>query len=595
MNCCQDGIDLLDYTRSMDTAIDSVLRETLQNVGITDGIEEHLNHPINPLHGEITSSLPMRVFNAFNKKDPILYPSPLAVAKVLKDKLTARLSKDILLQIDKIEVAKPGYINFFFSNAYLGSQLEDLLLNKKITVIPKAKRRFFIEYAHPNTHKEMHIGHLRTLITGEAIARLLTVCGQEVFRANYQGDIGPHVAKALYGLQRIMEEEHIDVDTLAKESSRKKAHLLGKAYVRGNKDYERHKDQIDLINTKLYLQDGSIWRLYQTTRKWSLDYYDEFYQRFYTTFDRMFFESEMAACGKEIVEKHIGSVFQEDDGAIIFPGDKYGLHRRVFITKSGNPTYEGKEMCNAEMEYEAFPFDKKVHVVASEQRGYFEVVFKALELIDPEKFKDKQSHIPMGMVQFSDRKMSSRTGDVVTADWLIDQVKDRVKQLITKDRLGGALYEKVCEQVTISAIKYSVLKVDTKRDVEFSIDTSVSLDGDSGPYLQYAFVRTKSILERAHKPRGDVQIPANISSEEKLLLRHIGQFRSVVEHAGDSFSPSSLCTYLFDLAQLFNLFYQKEKVLESETESFRLALTAGVSKILQEGLDMLGIEVPEQM
>ena len=443
--------------------------------------------PTDLRHGDFTSNAAMVLGKALKR-------NPMELAEEIGEKFIG----DSVEMIERVEVAKPGFINFWLSEDYLYSEVYRLIEMDGVEVSSNLNgKRILIEYAHPNTHKEMHIGHMRTLITGEALARILSAAGAEVFRANYQGDIGPHVAKALYGVKRMLDEKELVINDLVGWTDREKAHFLGEAYVRGNKDYEREKEYIDGINKQLYDRDSKIEELYRETRQWSLDYYNDFYERFYTKFDRLFFESDMVERGKKIVLENLGRVFEKDNGAVVFKGEKYGLHTRVFITQAEYPTYEGKEMACAYAESEAFPFDKKLHVVANEQAGYFRVVFKALELLDEGRFGGKQHHVSMGMVQLLDRKMSSRTGDVLTVDWLIDEVRSRVDNIVLEQRLSSEEVGFVGEQVTIGAIKYSVLKVGTGADVAFDIEKSVSLEGNSGPYLQYVYARIQSLLRKA--------------------------------------------------------------------------------------------------
>lgn len=598
------------------------LRGAVKDVTGQD-LQVSLEHPVQEAHGDYASNVALVVAKSLRK-------SAMEAAEQIARDLQQKLSKDI-----GVSVAKPGFINFTLPQSLL---LKNLELGPTVSRVGKmAEKRVLIEYAHPNTHKEMHIGHMRTLITGEAICRLLEATGSHVFRANYQGDIGPHVAKAIWGIRKIMNEKGLELAEVETWTDKDKAHFLGEGYVRGSKEYEANKEEIEEINTRLYKnlnekrhpresedqtfvprtesrgipdqvgndKDDELFKLYQITRKWSLDYYEDFYQRFYTTFDRLFFESEMVERGKQIVKDNLGKVFVEDNGAIIFPGEKYGLHTRVFITQAGNPTYEGKEMANAFAEYKAFPFDLKAHVVGSEQAGYFQVVFKALELIDPEKFAAKQHHVSMGMVKLTDRKMSSRTGDILRVDWLIDQVKGSIENLVSEGKIEAADKDAVTEQVAIGAIKYSVLKVGTGQNVAFDIAKSVSLDGDSGPYLQYTYARTQSVLRKseARNSKSETNTKykilntkySRLEPEELSVLRALYRFDEIVTEAADGLSPHILAGYLFDLAQKFNLFYQKHKIIGNEHEAFRLALTAAVGNILKEGLNLLGIEAPEKM
>lgn len=568
-------------------------------------VNPHVDYPADPKHGDYSTNVAMAIFGkgkALSVKGKGV-SSPIDLAEEIAKQLRSRpfdsaQGKNSEPRIfESVEVVKPGFINFWISNDTLLSSLTGLDTGKKL-VTNLSGKKMLIEYAHPNTHKEIHIGHMRTLITGEALSRLSEAAGARVFRANYQGDIGPHVAKAIYGIQKIMSEKGLDLSQIASWNNLDKARFLGEGYTRGSKDYENNKDEIDQINKKLYEKDSEVIEIYQKTRRWSLDYYEEFYKRFHTKFDKLFFESEMADTGKKIVQANIGKIFKKENDAVIFPGEKYGLHTRVFITAAGNPTYEGKEMANGLAEYKAFPFDQKIHVVGSEQAGYFQVIFKALELLDPSKFEGKQYHVSMGMVQLTDRKMSSRTGDVLTVDWLIDQVKKRAEELMSEDKLEPADREKVLEQIAIGAIKYSVLQVGTTQNVTFDIKKSVSLDGNSGPYLQYTFARTQSVLLKAGATVNNSQLTTNkFEPEERELLRLLAKFDEVVIDAAERLAPNILATYLFELAQSFNLFYQKHQILKAEGESrdFRLFLTAKTGETIKKGLNLLGIESPEKM
>ena len=549
-----------------------------------------LEHPEDVSHGDFATTVSFQLAK-------MLKVSPLAAGEKVKDALLAKH----LPEVQDVTVVHPGFINIALTPNFFITGLRRVLSTDEVEKSSKlTNKRVMVEYAHPNTHKEMHIGHMRTLITGEALSRILESTGSKVFRANYQGDIGPHVAKALYGIKKIMEEEGLTIEKIRSWSNEEKAHFLGRGYARGSQEYEENKSTIDNINMQLYTNNPEIAAIYQETREWSLEYYREFYSKFGTTFDSLFFESQVVHSGRKIVEEYTGKVFVKDNGAIVFPGEQYGLHTRVFITQAGNPTYEGKEMGNAFAEHKAFPFDLKIHVVGSEQAGYFKVVFKALELIDPQKFKDKQFHLSMGMVQLTDRKMSSRTGDILRVDWLIDQVREKVEELATEGRIESDKKVELLSQISIGAVKYSVLKVGATQDVAFDINRSVSLEGDSGPYLQYAYARTQSVLRKAKSEKRKVKSEfdyLNLEKEELELLRMLSKFDEVVNESADKFAPNIICTYLYELASTFNIFYQKHPILKAEEKigEFRLALTEGVGKRIKQGLNLLGIESPEKM
>ncbi|OHA62496.1 MAG: arginine--tRNA ligase [Candidatus Wildermuthbacteria bacterium RIFCSPHIGHO2_01_FULL_45_20] len=551
-----------------------------------------LEHPENKDYGDYSSSIALALAKQQKK-------NPLAMAKEIVDELN-KSKPDWLADVKAVA---PGFVNMRLSQKTLVEELQKISIEQSAYGKNAALggKRFMIEFAHPNTHKEMHIGHMRTLVTGEALSRVLEFSGAKVFRANYQGDIGPHVAKAIWGTQKILEERAMSWESAEEMNSMEKAHLLGQGYVRGNQAYEEHKEEIDALNKKLYARAQELQDVYERTRKWSLEYYDLFYRRFDTSFDKFYFESEVAEKGKQIVQENLGKVFERSEGAVIFDGEKYGLHKRVFITKDGNPTYEAKEIALAPLQYADFPFDLNVHVVANEQSGYFQVIFRALELVD-EKFKGKEYHLAMGMVNLVGKKISSRTGVVITVDGLLDEVKELLSPLVDNQKHNEKEIEHIKEVCTVAAVKYSVLHTDTKSNAMFDMQKSVSLDGDSGPYLLYTYARCKSVLRKAEeadfnlKQRDLKEMP--YTEEERALMRLAYQFPEVARAAAEKFAPHLICSFAFEIAQAYNAFYNKHKILQAETEDqkqFRLLLTGATAQLLKNSLRLLGIQALEKM
>lgn len=530
--------------------------------------------------GDYSTNVPLQLAKLQSKNSK---QSPLVIANEITEKLKS--SDSAQDHCSEIKVAGAGFINFFIKDQFLIKNLDTLSHIDKIA----KPRNILVEYAQPNTHKLFHLGHLRNIVLGESICRILESQGEKVFRANYQGDIGLHVAKALWAITQSMPiPEELGVE--------KKADFLGNAYVTGAQAYEqdpRIKGEIDHINNNLYQKDPKVMNLWQETRSWSLDYFESIYKRLGVKFDKLFFESEAESLGKKLVEKNLHKVFQIDQKAVIFPGQKYGLHTRVFITKAGNPTYEAKDLGLAQIEYNTFPFDLAIHVVASEQSDYFKVVFKALEMIDP-RFSKKQYHLSYGMVNLKTGKMSSRQGEVVTADWLFAEVKRCVMELMKQNRLDSS--QDVVEKVSIGAIKFSLLKFSTETDMSFDIDRSIAIQGDSGPYVQYAYARIKSVLGHAGTDLATKGVPLRgLETEERQVLRQLMYFSEIVEEAGAKYSPNLIASYLLDLSKFFNLFYQTHRILQSEKKKFRLQLSEATGEVIHKGLMLLGIEAPERM
>lgn len=565
--------------------------------GITGRKKVALETPENEQFGDYTTNIAMQLFSHSpdSQMPKILkFKSPRELAQDIVNKL--KTDAELMKVIDKIEVAGPGFINFWLSPAALLYELQSILVQKEkygSTDVFKGKK-IMVEYAHPNTHKELHIGHMRTLILGESLARIFKNSGAKVFRANYQGDIGPHVAKAIWGTQKILEERKISWEDAENMNIYERTHLLGEGYVQGVKDYEERKSEIDELNSKLYRKEASVQEVYQKTKKWSLDYYEAFYKRFGTHFDKLYFESQVGLPGKDIVLANLNKVFEKSEGAIIFDGEKYGLHKRVFVTKDGNPTYEAKDMALAPMQFKNFPFDLNIHVVANEQKGYFQVIIKALELVEP-KLKGREYHLPMGMVNLVGQKMSSRTGVVVTVDKLLDDIKKQVVPLIGD---GVSDKDRTAEIITIGAVKYSMLKVNPESEVLFNMKESISLEGNSGPYLQYTFARCQSVARKAGTFNFQPSVFTNkhkLNQEELGVMKSLAHFGEIIEVAAKGYAPNLICNYLYDLAQKYNSFYNKYKIVGSDEEDFRLTLTVATGQVLKNGLGLLGIEAPEKM
>lgn len=532
----------------------------------------------------------------------ILKQNPFELAQKLAEKINSSSVKlaSASWRIDKVEAVKPGFINFHLSQEYLLNNLgKPQSFEKKLS-----GKRIMVEFTDPNPFKEFHIGHLYSNTVGESVSRLLEAVGADLKRANYQGDVGMHVAKAMYG----MKNEELIINNLEKKDIKERIKLLGQCYAVGAKIYEEDevkKREIEELNKKIYAKDEAILDLYAKGRQWSLEYFETIYKRLGTKFDFYYFESEVGNDGLELVKKYLKKgppatpecsdggqgVFEKSQGAVIFPGKKENLHDRVFINSLGLPTYEAKELGLAFKKYQDFKFDQSIVVTGNEIIGYFKVLLAALNKINPE-LASKIKHLPHGMVRLPGGKMSSRSGNIITGEWLLDEAKSLLKNKYPE------MTEETLEKVAVGAVKYALLKSSLGHDIEFSFEESINIQGNSGPYLQYTFARTQSVLSKVKSQKSKVKIAiqnSKLESEELSLLRSLNKFPGVVETAGEKFAPNIVCNYLFDLAQKFNLFYQKHRIVGSEQENFRLTLTGGVGQVLKSGLHLLGIQAPEKM
>jgi arginyl-tRNA synthetase len=619
----------------MKEEIKILLKMVLKSMDVT-GVEPEVTISDNLGRGEYTSNIALRLAKTL-KKSPM--DIGLQVKTIIADwKNDPKLAKpyqftaqsdqsvpagievmDILQDIERVEVVLPGFINIYFSVAKLSNQLtrvtnEEKSYGVKQNQHPKSPpKRIMVEFAHPNTHKAFHIGHLRNITTGESIVRLLESQGNEVIRANYQGDVGMHIAKCLYGILHTQNSTQV-LDENRKLSTKEKVEFLGKAYAAGSAAFEKDdkaKIEIGEINKQIYAKDPAIYPLYLETRQWSLDYFDSIYKRLGTHYDRFYFESETYQTGKKYVEEGLEKgIFEKSEGAIIFPGEKFGLHNRVFITSEGNSTYEAKDMGLGRLQFDEYHPDLVIHCVGPEQEGYFKVMFEALGQLFPDT-KGKEKHLVYGWVKLKQGKMSSRLGNVVLGEWLLDESKQQICNILQGSKTKGieldsntikgkTEIQKIAEAAAVSAVKYSFLKVGTTQEVSFDFAESINFNGDSGPYLLYSYARCKSVLRKASEQSKQIQSLALNSNylfnpEEHAVARLILQYPDVVTEAADNLSPSRLCTYLYDLAQAFNLFYAKHKIIGNDNQSFRLILTAATAQVLQNGLYLLGIPTVERM
>src|SRR3989344_462883 len=554
------------------------LKDTVKDLGFVVPPDIVLSIPQNPKFGDYSSNIPLQLSKQTHKNS---YQNPQQIANAILKTLGHPA------YLEHVEVAGPGFINFFIKDSSLAEILEPSKRHPEL--VSGSKKKILIEYGHVNLLKEIHIGHLRTFILGESLARILEYLGNDVFRANYQGDIGLHIAKAVWGIRKLgLPSQELSLEDKAK--------FLGQPYAQGNLDYDQDhkaKHDIDSINLKLYEKAPEFEEVYKLAREWSLEYFSPIYDLLGIKYDRCFFESEVYEEGKKIVLENVGKVFKQDNGAIVFPGEEYGLHTRVFIASKGNPTYEAKDIGLAQAEFEAFPYDLSIHVVASEQEGYFKVVIKAIEILFPH-LVGKKYHLSYGFVDLKEGKMSSRTGNVITVDDLMKVVSEKLREVMSKSK--GQVDQEIVKKLSIAAIKFSYLKVSPTPNLTFDLDSSVSLTGDSGPYVMYSFVRTQSILKKANKDEFKFD-PAKLelSSHERELLRLLEYFNYHVEQASINYHPNEIASYLIELSKLFNSFYESTPILNTKEENFRLSVVKKVGETLKTGLNLLGIETVEKM
>jgi arginyl-tRNA synthetase len=554
--------------------IEKEIKATLAELGIGLSSNISLEHPVDLSNGDYATSVALALAKQTGKN-----------SKALAEEIVAHFPA--MPEIAKIETAGPGFINFYLSRDFFTNATKEI--NNDADLWGKnaqnAAARVTIEYTDPNPFKPFHIGHLMTNVIGESIARLYEYSGAVVTRANYQGDVGLHVAKAIWGMKE-------------KGSNPSNINEIGEAYAYGADKYETDPDaksKIDALNKIIYERsDVEINALYDAGKKTSLERFEEIYALLGTKFDEYFFESETALMGKQVVEDGLTKgIFEKSDGAVVYHGEEDGLHTRVFMNSLGLPTYEAKELGLAKLKYERSPYDLSIIITANEIKEYFKVLLSVMQKLFPELAK-KTMHVTHGFMRLQSGKMSSRKGNVITGESLIEEV--RVAALEKMKGRELAEKETIADIVAVAAIKYSILRQNAGKDIVFDPEQSLSLDGDSGPYLQYAHTRALSILEKAKKEnvaQDTKNAPEHVAEIERLLYR----FPEVVMRAASEYEPHFVATYLTELASTFNGWYANEQIVNASdpASAYKVAMTDAFHITMRNGLFLLGIRVPEKM
>lgn len=528
--------------------------------------------------------------------------NPVQIAKELTEKLNEKLKNKKINFVERIETKGP-YINFYFNNEFYSEALKKILKEKeKFGTEKKTKKdskKIMVEFFDSNTHKGVHIGHIRTMCLGEAVSRILEYSGNEIIRANYQGDIGPHVAKCLWGLINIYKE---------KAPSTNRGTWLGKVYadasdkIKGNEKLEK---EVQEITVKLYAGDKKLTELWKKTRQWCLEDFKSMYKEFNVNFDEFYFESETQEIGMKLVKDFLKKgIVKEDQGAIIIDFKDEDLGVCVLITKEGYPLYPTKDIGLAKLKFDNYNLQRSIHVVGKEQEFYFKQLFKAFEKIGSEmpvfeKAAKVSHHLVYELVMLPEGKMSSREGTLVLYEDLREKLLELTKQEVKKrhEDWSSEEVEKTAMQIALAAIKFSMLRRESNRVLLFNWDEALNLEGDTGPYLQYAYVRAKGILEKT-KEKSVVNPKYNFNEQEKKLIKKLCEFPELIEKTARDMAPNYLADYLIDVAGYFNKFYTTSRVLNAESDvetKTRLGIVSASGILLKNGLDLLGIECPEKM
>lgn len=481
-----------------------------------------------------------------------------------------------------VAITPPGFLNFTLSDEYLVEQIDGMSKNfgKNITSSAYKNQTIICEFSDPNPFKILHVGHLYTSIVGDAISRLFEYAGATVIRANFGGDVGLHVAKTMYVLQQDTKSDLTIGD-------------IARCYIEGTKLYdtdEHAKAAIAKLNKEIYqinsekVHGTPLADLYWRARELSYDYFRDFYDHIGVKFDKYYPESTVAELGLAKVKEQLkDGVYEVSNGAVVFNGDKYGLHTRVFINQAGVPTYEAKDVGLIFTKWQDYHFDKSVVITGSEQKDYMAVVLKSIEQYAPELTK-RSTHLTHGLVKLPGGvKMSSRKGNFLKAVDVLNMVESELKNEYGSDN----------PIISLAATKYAFLKYKMGGNIIFDPHESVKMTGNSGPYLLYSAVRAKKILSNCQNHSRATQHTYN--TYEKNLAKKLLFYKEVLNESVCEIAPHKVANYLYELAQEFSRFYEACPVAGSTKEAGRAKLVQVYLEVISHGLNILGINIPEEM
>lgn len=524
-----------------------------------------------------------------------------------------------------------GFLNLVISNGAWIGLLNDINADPTYGERKATEKSplVMIEYSSPNTNKPLHLGHVRNNLLGWSLAKIMEANGNRVVKTNIVNDRGIHICKSMLAWLKWGNGETPET------SGKKGDHLIGDYYVAFDKHYreevaelkakytaegmgeeeaeKKAKDEAPLIKeahemlVKWEQGDKDVRALWQKMNSWVYAGFDETYKALGVGFDKIYYESDTYLEGKAKVEEGLakGLFFRKDDNSVWADLTNDGLDQKLLLRSDGTSVYMTQDIGTAEMRFRDFPIDKMIYVVGNEQNYHFQVLSILLDRLGF-KWGKELVHFSYGMVELPNGKMKSREGTVVDADDLIAEMIEDARK--TSDELGK--FKDMTEEerneiariVGLGALKYFILKVDARKNMLFNPEESIDFNGNTGPFIQYTHARIRSILRKAEAE--GMKLPENLDADMPLnqketeLIQKMNEYGAAVEQAGKDYSPSGIANYCYELTKEFNQFYHDYSILSADSDkekTVRLVLAANVAKTIKNGMDLLGIEVPERM
>jgi arginyl-tRNA synthetase len=539
--------------------------------------------------------------------DPELGDLSLAcfdLAKV-RQQNPASLTQELVLQLNGHQELKSyfsavkavgPYLNFFIEPAYLAEKVvSEVQVAKDQYGCNQSGRqkKVMIEYSNGNTHKEYHVGHLRNISYGDAVNHLLSANGYQSIPVSYINDFGIHIAKTIWNWRR---------DKTYAERPEPKGYLLGRCYAKASQALEDNpegKAEVGLIMKEIESRQGENYKLWQTTRQWSIDYFASIYKELGIKFVHIFYESEVIDAGLKLVDQLFKQgILVKSEGAIIANLEKYGLGVLPVIRTDGTALYAVADLALASAKFNQYGLDESIYVVDVRQSLYFRQLFKILELMG---YQQPMVHLAHDFITLPEGMMASRTGNVITYQDLKDKILDKLIEETKKRHADWSLQHvnQVALSLMISTIKFEMLKVSADKIITFNINEALRFDGYTACYLQYGYARLRSIIRKGWLSLlwGNSDPTELKELKEKVLLLKIAAYPEVIATAGTKYNPSEVAKYLFELVQLSNDYYHEVNILKAapRIRRARLALLQATTQVLRNGLGILGLKVLEEM
>jgi arginyl-tRNA synthetase len=544
-------------------------------------------------------------FTRFSKKSP--EQTGTEIGEYLKNELK---------EVAAFNVIK-GFLNISLADSYWLNQLYTDILTDDFAVFKPNGKKVMVEYSSPNTNKPLHLGHVRNNLLGYSVAEILSAAGYEVIKANLVNDRGIHICKSMLAWQKFGNGE------TPQSTGIKGDHLVGKYYVLFDKEYKKQIDELKaagqteeeakknapvIKEAQAMLQkwetgDAEVINLWKTMNGWVYEGFDTTYKKLGVNFDKFYYESDTYLLGKDIIEEGLqkGVFFKKEDNSVWINLSADGLDEKLVLRGDGTSVYITQDLGTAQLKYDEFKMDQSIYVVGNEQDYHFKVFFLILDKLGKTWSKGLY-HLSYGMVDLPSGKMKSREGTVVDADDLISEMEQTAKQqteaLGKVDGFSETEKQELYHTIGMGALKYFLLKVDPKKRLLFNPDESVDFQGHTGPFIQYTHARIKSVLARAKYVNNTTASASLLADVERDLVVTLTQFPTAITQAAEGHNPGIVANYVYEVAKVFNKFYHEKSILQAEDEQlkqFRLQLSAATAKVINKGMSLLGINVPERM